>query len=95
MSRVTEIRYVGYGVENFDAEAAFYAEVWGLDPVQKGDGESGGEAWFKAPGHDEHHVVALRKATTWCSSCPGALNQASPPDSPSPFCTGSRPHTSA
>lgn len=58
MSRVTEIRYVGYGVEDFDAEAAYYSEIWGLDPVQQGEGE----AWFKAPGHDEHHVVALRKA---------------------------------
>ena len=58
MSRVTEIRYVGYGVENFDAEKAFYAETWGLDPVAQDDGM----AWFKAAGHDEHHVVQLRKA---------------------------------
>ncbi|MCH7630152.1 MULTISPECIES: VOC family protein [Novosphingobium] len=58
MSRVTEIRYVGYGVENFDAEKAYYAETWGLDPVA----EAEGLAWFKAPGADEHHVVQLRKA---------------------------------
>ncbi len=58
MSRVTEIRYVGYGVQDFAAEKAFYAEVWGLEPV----GETATHAWFKAQGHDEHHVVQLRKA---------------------------------
>jgi catechol 2,3-dioxygenase-like lactoylglutathione lyase family enzyme len=59
MSRVTEIRYVGYGVVDFDAEAAFYGDVWGLERVP-GDA---GTALFKTAGHDEHHVVALRPAT--------------------------------
>jgi len=58
MSRVTDIRYVGYGVVDFDAEAAFYADVWGLDRVPGEDGM----AWFKTQGHDEHHVVRLRPA---------------------------------
>jgi len=58
MSRVTEIRYVGYGVKEFDAEKAFYADVWGLERA----GETATEAWFKAQGHDEHHVVQLRQA---------------------------------
>lgn len=58
MSRVTEIRYVGYGVTDYEAEKAFYEDVWGLDPVASDDGM----AWFKAQGHDEHHVVRLRKA---------------------------------
>lgn len=58
MSRVTEIRYVGYGVKDFDAEKAYYTDVWGLEPVA----EDAGHAWFKAQGHDEHHVVQLRKA---------------------------------
>lgn len=58
MSRVTEIRYVGYGVVDFDAEAGFYADVWGLERVPSDDGM----AWFKTQGHDEHHVVRLRKA---------------------------------
>ncbi|WP_333836772.1 VOC family protein [Novosphingobium sp.] len=58
MSRVTDIRYVGYGVAEFDAEKAFYTDVWGLDPV----GETEDMAWFKAAGDDEHHVVQLRKA---------------------------------
>lgn len=59
MSRVTEVRYVGYGVENFDAEKVFYANHWGLELV----GETEDRAWFKAQGHDERHVVALRKAS--------------------------------
>jgi catechol 2,3-dioxygenase-like lactoylglutathione lyase family enzyme len=58
MSRVTEIRYVGYGVSDLAAESAFYTEQWGLEPVPSDDGM----AWFKAPGHDEHHVVRLRAA---------------------------------
>ncbi|WJS99682.1 VOC family protein [Novosphingobium humi] len=58
MSRVTEIRYVGYGVTDLDAEAAYYTDVWGLEPVASDDGLR----WFKAQGHDEHHVVRLRAA---------------------------------
>ncbi|WP_428332158.1 VOC family protein [Novosphingobium sp.] len=58
MSRVTDIRYVGYGVVDFDAESEFYANVWGLEPVISDDGR----AWFKTQGHDEHQVVSLRKA---------------------------------
>jgi len=58
MSRVTEIRYVGYGVTDFDAETAYYETKWGLERVASDDGM----AWFKAQGHDEHHVVRLRKA---------------------------------
>lgn len=58
MTRVTEIRYVGYGVEDFDAERAFYTDDWGLTEVAAEDGM----AWFKTQGHDEHHVVRLHKA---------------------------------
>jgi catechol 2,3-dioxygenase-like lactoylglutathione lyase family enzyme len=58
MSRVSEIRYVGYGVPDFDAENAFYRDVWGLDPVAEDDGI----AWFKAAGSSEHHVVRLRQS---------------------------------
>ena len=58
MSRVTEIRCVGYGVEDFAAERAFYADVWGLVEVAAEEGT----AWFKTHGHDEHHVVRLHQA---------------------------------
>ncbi|HWK42784.1 MAG TPA: VOC family protein [Croceibacterium sp.] len=60
MSRITEIRYVGYGVEDFDAERRFYAEDWGLIEVAAEDGLG----WFKAQGADEHHVVRLHKSDT-------------------------------
>ena len=58
MSRVTEIRYVGYGVVDIDAEAAFYTNLWGLEQVPSDDGL----IWLKTQGHDEHHVVRLRAA---------------------------------
>jgi catechol 2,3-dioxygenase-like lactoylglutathione lyase family enzyme len=58
MSRVTEIRYVGYGVTAFDEERAFYADKWGLAPVADQDGM----AWFRAQGHDEPAVVRLRRS---------------------------------
>jgi catechol 2,3-dioxygenase-like lactoylglutathione lyase family enzyme len=60
MSRVTEIRYVGYGVKDFHAERKFYAEDWGLTEVAAKEGL----AWFKTEGSDEHHVVRLHKAET-------------------------------
>lgn len=60
MSRVTEIRYVGYAVPDFEAERAFYADIWGLEPVPSDDGM----AYFKAHGADEHHVVRLRADAT-------------------------------
>jgi catechol 2,3-dioxygenase-like lactoylglutathione lyase family enzyme len=58
MSRVTEIRYVGYGVKDLEAERRFYENEWGLEPVPSDDSM----AWFKARGHEEHHVVRLRAA---------------------------------
>ncbi|MBL4641621.1 MAG: VOC family protein [Verrucomicrobiales bacterium] len=62
MSRVTEIRYVGYGVEDFDTERKFYADDWGLVEVEATDDM----AWFKTHGHDEHHVVRLHKRDSNC-----------------------------
>ena len=38
MSRVTEIRYVGYGVPDLEAERAFYRDIWGLKEVGEKDG---------------------------------------------------------
>ena len=62
MSRVTEIRYVGYGVRELESELAFYTDDWGLDAVESGDAMS----WLKTRGHDEHHVVRLHKSDTDC-----------------------------
>lgn len=58
--RVTGIRYVGYGVVDFDAERAFYTDVWGL-VENAGDDD---HAWFATQGHDEHNVVRLRRSET-------------------------------
>jgi catechol 2,3-dioxygenase-like lactoylglutathione lyase family enzyme len=60
MSRVTDIRYVGYGVEDFEAERAFYADKWGLKEVECRESL----AWFRAEGDDEHHVVRLHQSDT-------------------------------
>ncbi|HWL63037.1 MAG TPA: VOC family protein [Steroidobacteraceae bacterium] len=58
MSRVTEIRHVGYGVTEFDAESEFYGTKWGLEQVAA----QGEMAWFRAQGHDEPFVVRLRRS---------------------------------
>ena len=58
MSRVTDIRYVGYGVTNLAKERAFYSDVWGLTEVAEADGM----VYFATHGHAEHHVVRLRQA---------------------------------
>ena len=58
MSRVTEIRYVGYGVTDLETERAFYRDTWGLREVC----EDRGMVYFAAQGGDEHHVVRLRSA---------------------------------
>lgn len=62
MSRVTEIRYVGYGVEDFETERKFYADDWGLVEVAADDNT----AWFKTHGASEHHVVRLHRSSTNC-----------------------------
>ena len=57
MSRVTEIRYVGYGVADLAAERAFYADAWKLKEVAETDGL----VYFAAEGSDEPYVVRLRE----------------------------------
>lgn len=56
MARVTEIRYVGYGVPDLQAEQAFYGHKWGLREVTERDGL----VYFGAEGADELYVVRLR-----------------------------------
>jgi catechol 2,3-dioxygenase-like lactoylglutathione lyase family enzyme len=60
MSRVTEIRYVGYGVAEYETERRFYVATWGLEEVAARDGM----AWFKTAGSDEYHTVRLRSCAT-------------------------------
>lgn len=58
MSRVTEIRYVGYGVTDLAAERDFYANKWCLKEVAERDGL----VYFAAEGSDELYVARLREA---------------------------------
>jgi catechol 2,3-dioxygenase-like lactoylglutathione lyase family enzyme len=58
MSKVSEIRYVGYGVPDIELERAFYRDQWGLREVPSTDGL----VYFAADGDDELYVVRLRKS---------------------------------
>lgn len=58
MARVTEIRYVGYGVPDLEAERSFYRDKWGLREVGANDGMS----YFAAEGTDDLYVVRLRQS---------------------------------
>ena len=57
MSRVTEIRYVGYAVADLEAERAFYADKWKLKQVH----DASGLVYFAAEGHNELFIVRLRQ----------------------------------
>lgn len=58
MSAVSEIRYVAYGVPDFESERTFYRDKWGLREV-KADHAF---AYFAAAGCEELYVVRLRKS---------------------------------
>src|SRR5690606_10532889 len=58
MSRVTEIRYIGYGVQDFELESGFYTGKWGLQPVTA----EGDLAWFRTQGGDEPATLRLRRS---------------------------------
>lgn len=57
MSRVREIRYVGYAVPDLEAERRFYVEKWGLREAAERDGL----VYLAAEGHDELYVLRLRQ----------------------------------
>ncbi len=57
MSRVTEIRYIGLGVPDIEAERQFYVDKWRLRQVA----EQNGLIYFAAEGHDELYVLRLRQ----------------------------------
>ncbi|HEX8415449.1 MAG TPA: VOC family protein [Sphingomicrobium sp.] len=58
MSRVTEIRFVGYGCPDLAAERSFYSDVWGLKEVAARDGM----IYLAAEGNDELYTVRLRQS---------------------------------
>ena len=53
---VTDIRYIGYGLPDVEAERSFYRDVWGLREASAKDGCY----YFAAEGDDEPYVVRLR-----------------------------------
>jgi catechol 2,3-dioxygenase-like lactoylglutathione lyase family enzyme len=57
-ARVTNLRYVAVGVENFDSAVDFYRTVWGLKRI---DGEKD-VAYFAAEGSPEQFVYRVRRA---------------------------------
>ena len=58
MSRVTEIRYIGYGVQDFEVESEFYTGKWGLQSVAA----EGDMAWLRTQGGDEPATLRLRRS---------------------------------
>jgi catechol 2,3-dioxygenase-like lactoylglutathione lyase family enzyme len=58
MARVSEIRYVGYGVTDLETERKFYTDTWGLREVAGPDDM----AYFAAEGTDAKYVVRLRQS---------------------------------
>lgn len=58
MSRVTEIRHVGYGVKDHDTERDFYLRKWGLVEVAS----DADKTWLRAQGSDEAFSVRLRRS---------------------------------
>jgi len=57
MSAVTDVRYVGYGVADLEAERKFYRDVWKLDEVASDDGM----IYFASPGSPHLYQVRLRE----------------------------------
>lgn len=57
MPRVNDIRYIGYGVTDLDAEKRFYIESWKLEEVPSQDDM----VYLVAPGSSATYSVRLRK----------------------------------
>src|ERR1700726_2231933 len=58
-AKVTGLRGVELGVRDLHQSAAFYSQVWGLEPV----GRNGDTMLLRGNGA-EHHVVTLRERPT-------------------------------
>ena len=57
MARVNDIRFVGYGVKDLEAEKRFYLDAWKLVEVPSDDGL----IYLAAPGSDTQYCVRLRQ----------------------------------
>lgn len=60
MSRVNDVRYIGYAVPDLETERAFYSDIWKLKEVN----EEAGLVYFATEGHDELYVARLRQDET-------------------------------
>ena len=58
MARVSDIRYVGYGISNIDEEIRFYTDAWKLEEVAREEDL----AFLTAPGSRQGYSVRLRKS---------------------------------
>lgn len=58
MARVNDIRFVGYGVKDLEAEKRFYVDTWKLVEVPSEDGL----VYLAAPGSDTEYCVRLRQS---------------------------------
>ena len=58
MARVSDIRYVGYGISNIDEEIRFYTDAWKLEQVAREEDL----AFLTAPGSRQGYSVRLRKS---------------------------------
>ena len=57
MARVNDIRFVGYGGSDIEAERRFYLDAWKLVEVPSDDGL----VYLAAPGSDTEYCVRLRQ----------------------------------
>lgn len=57
MARVNDIRYIGYGVHDLEAEKRFYIESWKLEEVSSDDGL----VYLVAPGSTASYSIRLRQ----------------------------------
>lgn len=57
-SPLTHLRYVGVAVPDFEQEAQFYEDVWGLTRVS----DDAGVAFFAAEGSPDQYIMRVRKA---------------------------------
>lgn len=57
LARVSDIRFIGYGVKDIEAETRFYVDAWKLIEVASDDGL----VYLAAPGSDAEYCVRLRQ----------------------------------
>ena len=57
-ARVTHVRHIGVGVQDYDKQVEFYKGVWGLNSI----GGEAGLSYFAAEGSPEQYIVRVRKS---------------------------------